>query len=165
MHLLYGISLLVASTTKTTTSSSSSTGSSSFLLIIIVLFALAYFFMIRPNQRRKMQAMRQARAFDLGDEVVAGGMVGRVVRLGEGSVDVEVSDGVVVQFVPQAVQSRAGFNASQAGRGRGGFGARLSAGSQPTAGDAQPPSANGNGNAGSPFSTGTGDGAGIGGDR
>ena len=56
--------------------------------------AAFYFLMIRPNQRRRMQAMRQSRAFDIGDEVVAGGMVGRVVRIGDGEVDVEVADGV-----------------------------------------------------------------------
>ena len=36
----------------------------------------------------------RARAFDVGDEVVAGGMVGHVVRIGDGEVDVEVADGV-----------------------------------------------------------------------
>jgi hypothetical protein len=68
-----------------------------------------------------MQAMRQARAFEVGDEVVAGGMVGHVTEMGDGEVEVEVSDGVVVRFVAQAVQSRAGYAAAAAGRGR--FGA------------------------------------------
>jgi preprotein translocase YajC subunit len=80
-----------------------------------------YFLRIRPNQQRRMQAMRQARAFDVGDEVVAGGMVGHVTEMGDGEVEVEVSDGVVVRFVAQAVQSRAGYAAAAAGRGR--FGA------------------------------------------
>ena len=68
-----------------------------------------------------MQAMRQARAFEVGDEVVAGGMVGHVTEIGDGEVEVEVSDGVVVRFVSQAVQSRAAYAAAAAGRGR--FGA------------------------------------------
>jgi preprotein translocase subunit YajC len=104
------------STTTTTTG-----GGQYFFLILIALMAGFYFLRIRPNQQRRMQAMRQSRAFDVGDEVVAGGMVGHVTEIGDGEVEVEVSDGVVVRFVPQAVQSRAAYAAAAAGRGR--FGA------------------------------------------
>ncbi len=115
--------LFLAASTTTTTSSSSNSGSSSlFLVVIIALVAAFYFLMIRPNQRRRMQAMKQSRAFDIGDEVVAGGMVGRVVRIGDGEVDVEVSDGVNITFVSQAVQARASYNAGPAARGMGGGG-------------------------------------------
>jgi preprotein translocase subunit YajC len=113
---------LAASTTTTTSSTSNSGSSSLFLVVIIALVAAFYFLMIRPNQRRRMQAMRQSRAFDIGDEVVAGGMVGRVVRIGDGEVDVEVSDGVNITFVSQAVQARASYNAGPAARGMGGGG-------------------------------------------
>ena len=125
MQFIHSALPLLVATTSTTSKAGTSSGSGSpFLLIIIVLFALLYFFMIRPNQRRRMQAMRQAKTFDLGDEVVAAGMVGRVVRIGDGEVDVEVSPGVVVQFVPQAVQLRSAFVANQQTRagGRGAFG-------------------------------------------
>jgi hypothetical protein len=64
-----------------------------------------------------MAAMRATKAFDLGDEVVAGGMIGHVVRLGEGDVDIEVADGVVVTFVNGAVQSRTAYQARLAPRG------------------------------------------------
>ncbi len=111
---------VIAAAAKTTTTTGSS-GGSFFFLILIALMAGFYFLRIRPNQQRRMQAMRQARAFDVGDEVVAGGMVGHVTEIGDGEVEVEVSDGVVVRFVAQAVQSRAGYAAAAAGRGR--FGA------------------------------------------
>jgi preprotein translocase subunit YajC len=110
---------VIAAAAKTTTTSSS--GGSFFFLILIALMAGFYFLRIRPNQQRRMQAMRQARAFEVGDEVVAGGMVGHVTEIGDGEVEVEVSDGVVVRFVSQAVQSRAAYAAAAAGRGR--FGA------------------------------------------
>ncbi len=125
MQFIHSALPLLAATTSTTSKAGTSSSSGSpFLLIIIVLFALLYFFMIRPNQRRRTQAMRQARSFDLGDEVVAAGMVGRVVRIGDGEVDIEVSPGVVVQFVTQAVQLRTAFVANQQARagGRGAFG-------------------------------------------
>jgi preprotein translocase subunit YajC len=122
MHFTNSILFRSASTTTTTSSSSSSGSSSLFLVVIIALVAAFYFLMIRPNQRRRMQAMRDSRAFDIGDEVVAGGMVGRVVRIGDGDVDVEVADGVNITFVTQAVQSRASYNARPAARGMGGGG-------------------------------------------
>ncbi|MGH9107622.1 MAG: preprotein translocase subunit YajC, partial [Acidimicrobiales bacterium] len=125
MHLLNSIPYLLAASKTTTTAKHSGGGSSSaILLVIIVLFGLLYFLWMRPNQRKRMQAMRQTRAFDLGDEVVAGGMVGRVVRMDDGEVEIEVADGVVVKFVPQAVQSRASYAASRAGRGFGAGGGR-----------------------------------------
>ena len=119
-HLMNTLSFLTASTTTTTSSTTGSGSSSLFLVVIIALVAAFYFLMIRPNQRRRMQAMRQSRAYEVGDEVVAGGMVGHVVRVGEGEVDVEVANGVTITFVPQAVQSRplTPASGSRAGRGR-----------------------------------------------
>jgi hypothetical protein len=86
-----------------------------------------------------MAAMRATKAFDLGDEVVAGGMIGHVVRLGEGDVDIEVADGVVVTFVNGAVQSRTAYNARLAprggARGFGGLGGLGGARNAPTTTD------------------------------
>jgi preprotein translocase subunit YajC len=121
MHLMNSFSSLVAAT-ATTAKPTSSGSSSDFFLVIIVLFVLAYFLLLRPNRKRQMSAMRARTAYDLGDEVVAGGMVGRVVRMGDGEVDIEVSDGVIVQFVPQAVQLRSAYNAGPANRGGAGRG-------------------------------------------
>jgi preprotein translocase subunit YajC len=114
--------LAVASAAGKTTTKASSSGGSEFLLVIILLFGLLYFFLIRPNQRRKMQAMRQGRTFGVGDEVVAGGMMGRVEHLGDDEVGIEVSDGVVISFVPQAVQLRSTYLANQQRRSGGLFG-------------------------------------------
>ena len=122
-HLMNTLSFLTASTTTTTSSTTGSGSSSLFLVVIIALVAAFYFLMIRPNQRRRMQAMRQSRAYEVGDEVVAGGMVGHVVRVGEGEVDVEVANGVTITFVPGAVQSRASYAAGPAARGLGAGGA------------------------------------------
>ena len=128
---------LVASTTPTTSKATTSSSGTSLLLFLALAFALFYFLFLRPNRRRQMQALRAKNAFDLGDEVVAGGMVGKVVRLGDGEVEVEVSDGVIVKFVPAAVQLRSAYMAGPAGRrlaqqggpGGGAFGNRGAGGS------------------------------------
>jgi preprotein translocase YajC subunit len=116
MQLINSASVLVATTSTTAAKSTSSTSSSAFLFLIVIV-AVAYFVLIRPSRNRRMAAMRQSKAFDLGDEVVAGGMVGHVVRLGAGDVDIEVADGVVVTFVTGAVQSRTAYEARLAPRG------------------------------------------------
>jgi preprotein translocase YajC subunit len=137
MHLINSVSVLVATTTPTTAAKSTSSTSSSAFLFLIVIVAVAYFVLIRPSRNRRMAAMRASKAFDLGDEVIAGGMVGHVVRLGEGDVGIEVADGVVVTFVNGAVQSRTAYEARLAprggARGFGGLGAR----SAPTTTDVQ----------------------------
>ena len=117
MHLINSVSVLVASTTPTTAAKATSSTSSSAFLFLIVIVAVAYFVLIRPSRNRRMAAMKVSKAFDLGDEVIAGGMVGHVVRLGEGDVDIEVADGVVVTFVNGAVQSRTAYEARLAPRG------------------------------------------------
>jgi hypothetical protein len=62
-----------------------------------------------------------------------------VVRLGEGDVDIEVADGVVVTFVNGAVQSRTAYEARLAprggARGFGGFGGLGGARTAPTTTD------------------------------
>ena len=111
---------VIAAAAKTTTTTGSS-GGSFFFLILIALMAGFYFLRIRPTSSAGCRRCARRAPFEVGDEVVAGGMVGHVTEIGEGEVEVEVSDGVVVRFVSQAVQSRAGYAAAAAGRGR--FGA------------------------------------------
>jgi preprotein translocase YajC subunit len=111
MHFINNASYLVAATASKAKTTNS--GSPVFLVLLVII-GLMYFLVMRPNQKRRMAAMRQSRTFDVGDEVVAGGMVGRVKRMDETMVDIEVSDGVVVKFVPQAVQLRSAYLAAQA---------------------------------------------------
>lgn len=124
MNLINSVrQLVVLATTKTTTASTkSSTGSSSFLIVLVLIMVVLYFALVRPSQRRRMAVMRQNRSYDVGDEVIAGGMVGKVVRIGDNEVDIAAGDGIFT-FVPQAVQSRSAFNAA-ATRGSGGAGVR-----------------------------------------
>ena len=129
MNLINSAQSLLAVTT-TTTPSKTTGSSSTFLIVLVAVFGVLYFFVIRPSSRRRMQTMRQTTAYDVGDEVIAGGMVGRVVRIGDGEVDIDAGDGIFT-FVPGAVQSRAAYNASRARTASGR--AALRAGNQPRA--------------------------------
>lgn len=92
------ISTAFAQTTGATTP-----GGASFLvqvLPLVMIFAVFYFLLIRPQQRKMKEQRALIDAVKKGDQVItAGGMVGKVVRVDEGYVDIEIAQGVKVKVV------------------------------------------------------------------
>jgi len=69
-------------------------------LPLILMFVVMYFLMIRPQQKRAKEQKAMMDALAKGDEVVtAGGILGKVSKVSEGYLTIEVSAGtdVVVQ--------------------------------------------------------------------
>jgi preprotein translocase subunit YajC len=67
---------------------------------LVLMFVVMYFLMIRPQQKRAKEQKAMMDALTKGDEVVTvGGVLGRVVKVGEAYVTLEVSTGteIVVQ--------------------------------------------------------------------
>ena len=59
---------------------------------ILLIFVIMYFLMIRPQMKRAKEHRNMLAALQKGDEVVtAGGIVGKVTKVGEAYVTVEVS--------------------------------------------------------------------------
>ena len=81
------------------------TGSSLLsLLPLVLMFVVLYFIMIRPQMKRQKEHKAMLEALAKGDEVVtSGGMIGRVAKLGETIVHVEVANGVELQVQRSAV--------------------------------------------------------------
>jgi preprotein translocase subunit YajC len=76
------------------------------LLFPIGLVVILYFFMIRPQVKRQKEHKKMVEAMGKGDEVVtAGGLVGRVMDLGEEFATLEVANGVQVKIRRAAVES------------------------------------------------------------
>ena len=68
------------------------------LLFIGGMFAVLYFVMIRPQMKRQKEHRAMVDALAKGDEVVvAGGLLGRVSKLGDSILHVEVASGVELQ--------------------------------------------------------------------
>ena len=84
---------------------SGSTESTLFsLLPLVLMFVVLYFIMIRPQMKRQKEHKAMIDALAKGDEVViAGGVLGRVSKLGDSYVHVEVANGVEVQVQRTAV--------------------------------------------------------------
>ena len=68
------------------------------LLPLVLMFVVLYFIMIRPQMKRQKEHKAMVEALAKGDEVVmAGGVLGRVSKLGESYLHVEVANGVELQ--------------------------------------------------------------------
>jgi preprotein translocase subunit YajC len=66
-------------------------------LPLILMFAVLYFIMIRPQMKRQKEHRNMLSAMAKGDEVVTnGGIVGKVTKVGEAYVGVEISEGTEI---------------------------------------------------------------------
>ena len=74
------------------------------MLPLVLMFVVLYFIMIRPQMKKQKEHRAMIEALAKGDEVAtAGGMLGRVTALGEGSLTVQIAPGVEVQMQRSAV--------------------------------------------------------------
>ena len=68
-------------------------GMGSMLLPLILMLALMYFLMIRPESKRKKQAEEMRNSLKKGDQITTiGGIMGKIVHVGEDSIVIETSD-------------------------------------------------------------------------
>lgn len=76
------------------------------LLPLVLMFVVLYFIMIRPQMKRQKEHKAMIEALAKGDEVViGGGVLGRVSKLGDAIIHVEVANGVEVQVQrPSVIQ-------------------------------------------------------------
>lgn len=68
-------------------------GSLMGLLPIVLMFVILYFLMIRPQMKRQKEHKALVAGLSKGDEVItAGGMLGRVTKVTDSYIGVEVSE-------------------------------------------------------------------------
>ena len=74
-------------------------------LPMIAIFVAFYFFLIRPQQKRAKETRAMLAALQVGDEIViAGGIAGRVKKLSDSYLDLEIADNVDIKVQRAAVQ-------------------------------------------------------------
>ena len=76
-------------------------GSILFIFPYLLIGVIFYFLLVRPQQQQRKRHMEMVSSIKRGDQVVtAGGLLGKVVRAGDGpEVTVEIADGVQVTVV------------------------------------------------------------------
>lgn len=73
-------------------------------LPLLLIGAFVYFAMIRPQRKRQQAVQSMQKELSAGDDVVTiGGLHGRVDAIGETTVDLEVSEDVIVRFKRSAI--------------------------------------------------------------
>jgi len=75
-------------------------------LPIFLMFVLLYFLMIRPQMKRAKEHKTMVEALQKGDEVItAGGVLGRINKVGDAYVTLEIAANTEVSVQKTAVQT------------------------------------------------------------
>jgi preprotein translocase subunit YajC len=75
-------------------------------LPIILMFVLLYFLMIRPQMKRAKEHKLMVEALQKGDEVItAGGVLGRITRIGDAYIGVEIAPNTEISVQRASVQT------------------------------------------------------------
>ena len=76
----------------------------SLLVPTILIIGIMYFLMIRPQQKRMKEHRELIAGIRRGDTVVtSGGIIGKVAKVDENEVQVEVAEGVKIKIVRSTV--------------------------------------------------------------
>ena len=74
-------------------------------LPIILMFVVLYFLMIRPQMKRQKEAKTMMESLKKGDEVVtSGGILGKIVKVGDSYVTLEVSKLAAIKGEAEGVE-------------------------------------------------------------
>ena len=80
-------------------------GLMSFLPLIII-FVIFYFLLIRPQMKRAKEHKNLVAALSVGDEVVTnGGLLGKITKVGESFVTVELGENMKIKIQKHAIAS------------------------------------------------------------
>jgi preprotein translocase subunit YajC len=75
-------------------------------LPLIVIFVLFYFMLLRPNLKRAKDQQAMVNSLQKGDEVItAGGTLGKVVKVTDSFVTVEVAENTQIHVQKNAIQT------------------------------------------------------------
>ena len=81
-------------------------GSFGFIGMMILMFGLMYFMLIRPQQKKQKEHQAMLTKLAAGDEVVtAGGILGRIIEVGDNFITLEIADNVRIKVQRYQVTS------------------------------------------------------------
>ena len=76
------------------------------LLPIVIMFVILYFVMIRPQMKCSKESKAMVEALQKGDEVItAGGILGRIIKISDAYVTLEIASGTEIGIQKAAVQT------------------------------------------------------------
>lgn len=84
-------------------------------ILLVLMFGLLYFFMIRPENKRKKEAENLRNSLTVGDEITSiGGITGTVCAVKDSTIVIETgADRVRIELTKWAVSSKNGQEAGK----------------------------------------------------
>lgn len=74
--------------------------------MIGIFFAIMYFMIIRPQQKRGKDHRKLIESLSKGDEIVtSGGVLGKILKVGDNSVTLEIAEGVAIKLQKHSISS------------------------------------------------------------
>ncbi|NUT14228.1 MAG: preprotein translocase subunit YajC [Cupriavidus sp.] len=96
--------MLISNAFAQTAGAGGAAGGLMSFLPIILMFGVLWFIMIRPQMKRQKEAKAMLEALAKNDEVVtAGGILGRVTKVTDQYVSLEIADGTEITVQKNAV--------------------------------------------------------------
>jgi preprotein translocase subunit YajC len=87
-------------------SAAASTPGITDFLPLIIIFILFWFMLIRPQMKRAKEQKKMLAELAKGDEVItSSGQAGKVAKIGEQFVALEIADGVITHVQKQSIQT------------------------------------------------------------
>ncbi len=78
----------------------------SSILMLVVFFAIFWFLLIRPQQKKNKELRKMLSELSKGDEVVTnGGVIGKISKIDDTFVDLEVAENVIIKVQRNAVSN------------------------------------------------------------
>ncbi len=73
------------------------------IVYCLVIFGILYLFMIRPNKKRMAEYQKMLNSIKVGDRVLAAGIYGKVKKIDEKTIEMEIAKGVIIEVNKNAV--------------------------------------------------------------
>lgn len=96
--------MLISSAFAQTATAADPSGGLMQMLPIIAMFAVLYFLMVRPQMKKAKEHKALLESLAKGDEVVTqGGLAGRLTKISENFVSIEIAPNVEIQMQKPAI--------------------------------------------------------------
>ncbi len=93
----------VVDTVNSVNAASQQGGWGTLFVYCIVVFAIVYFLMVRPNKKRMAEYQKMIDSIKVGDRVMAAGIYGKVKKINEKTIELEIAKGVVIEVSKNAI--------------------------------------------------------------
>jgi len=81
-------------------------GGLQLVIMIAIFFGIMYFMIIRPQQKKAKEHNELLAALSKGDEIVtSGGILGKVVKVGDNFIEIKISDNTTIKVQKHSVTS------------------------------------------------------------